>query len=240
MADTYENSQRYLNAFIDIEQALGKIVKNERHIPFYRLVDAAARIDPFVRDIAVELKEYGDLRNAIVHERINDEPIAEPHADVVRRLEWIRDLLRTPPTVGEIFLGPVVTCRHDDTLREVVSRMHANAFSKLPVYQGPNFVGILTAEAVTYWLADHIDNGLNLGQERVESVLRYLHNPDNYQFVAPDCSLFDVLRIFEDYSHRGKRIQAILISDDGTEIGQLLGIITVFDLPKIYHTIDLK
>ncbi|HHT36994.1 MAG: CBS domain-containing protein [Candidatus Wallacebacter cryptica] len=236
----YENSRRYLNAFIDIEHELEKIAQTKRHIPFYQLVDKAALLDPFVRDIAIELKEYGDLRNAIVHERIDDQPIAEPHEEVVRRLEAIRDLLRTPPTVGELFLGRVVTCNLDDTLREAVTRMHTHAFSKLPVYQGDRFVGILTAEAVTYWLADHIDNCLDLDQEPVQSVLKYLQNPDNYQFVTPDCPLFDVLRYFEDYSHRGKRLQAVLISDDGTEKGRLMGIITVFDLPKIYHTLDLK
>ncbi|HHX02100.1 MAG TPA: CBS domain-containing protein [Firmicutes bacterium] len=240
MTYSYENSRRFLNAFIGIEQALEKVVKIKRHVPFYQLVDLAAKIDPFVREIALELKEYGDLRNAIVHERIDDQPIAEPHRDVVERLEQIRDLMHTPPTVAESFLGPVVTCNLDDSLSTAITKMNVNSFSKLPVYKGRQFVGLLTAEAVTYWLADHMAAGLDLTQVKVEAVLRYLHNTDNYRFVPPTCSLVTVLKIFEDFSHRGKRMQAVLISEGGSEAGTLLGIITVFDLPRIYQILDKK
>ncbi|HOB08808.1 MAG: CBS domain-containing protein [Limnochordia bacterium] len=240
MAGGYENSRRFLNAFVGIEQALGKIVRNKRHVPFYQLVDLAAKADPFIREIALELKEYGDLRNAIVHERIDDQPIAEPHMSVVERLEQIRDLLHSPPTVGDAFLGPVITCGFDDTLGSAITKMHANSFSKLPVYNGRQFVGILTAEAVTYWLADHMAADLDFTQVRVEAVLRYLHNPDNYRFVPPSCSLVTVLKLFEDFSHKGKRLQAVLISETGSESGALLGIITVFDLPRIYQVLEWK
>jgi len=236
----YEYSRRFLNAFIGIEQALEKIVKNKRRVPFYQLVDLAAKTDPFVREIAIELKEYGDLRNAIVHERIDDKPIAEPHQDVVERLERIRVLMHSPPTVEESFLGPVITCNLEDSISAAITKMHANSFSKLPVYKSHRFMGILTAEAVTYWLADHLTAELNLAEVTVEAVLRYLHNPDNYRFVPPTCSLVKVLKIFEDFSHRGKRIQAVLISEDGTETGTLLGIITVFDLPRIYQILEKK
>src|SRR5690625_3964553 len=110
----YQNSRRFLNAFIDIERALKTISKNTRNRPFYQLITDAAKYDPFVRDISVELREYGDLRNAIVHERINNAPIAEPHEEVVERLELIRDLLQTPPRVAPVFIREVVTCYHDE------------------------------------------------------------------------------------------------------------------------------
>jgi len=115
-----------------------------------------------------------------------------------------------------------------------------NSFSKLPVYQGKRFVGLITAEAVTYWLADRSKHGTISSKERVAAVMRYLPRTDSYRFVDQNCSLLDVLRIFDDYSHSGRRIQAILISDDGSESGKLLGIITIFDLPRIYHIIEGK
>ena len=89
------------HAFIDIDTSW-KIAQTKRHIP-YQLVDKAALIP--LCDIAIELKEYGDLRNAIVHERIDDQPIAEPHEKWCA-MEAIRDLLPRP-TVGELFLGRV-------------------------------------------------------------------------------------------------------------------------------------
>lgn len=235
----YENSRRFMSAFIDIEKVLEKTVRSTQYIPFYQLVDSAAQIDPFVRDVAIELKEYADLRNAIVHERIDGRPIAEPHYDVVKRLEKIRDLLESPPIVADHFLREVITCKLTDLLSDAVSKMLENAFSKLPVYEGPKFVGLLTAEAITYWLADgFIDGEGLLKQEKVASVLKYIDQPDNNYFVAPSCSLFEILRIFDAYRHKGKRLQAILITSDGTKTGTLLGIMTNFDLPLIYHIIE--
>lgn len=236
--DRYHNSRRFLNAFIVIEQALEKIVQNKSYKPFYQLVDAGARIDPFVQDISIELKEYGDLRNAIVHERINDEPIAEPHYEVVLRLEKIGDLLQSPPKVEEHFIRKVVTCSCDEPLSEAAKKMLEFTFSKLPVYRDQKFVGILTAEAITYWMADRLQTNQSLTHQKVDSVLKYIDNPDNYHFVSRATSLFEVLRIFDDYDHQGKRLQAILISEDGSEDTTLAGIITVFDFPTIYSIID--
>lgn len=236
---SYENSRRFINAFIDIESVLEKTVKSTHHMPFYQLVDTAAQIDPFIQDIAVELKEYADLRNAIVHERIDDRPIAEPHYDVVKRLEKIRDLLESPPIAADYFLRDVVTCELTELLSDAAVKMLKNAFSKLPVYDGQRFVGLLTAEAITYWLADRFLEGEKpFKQEQVSSVLEYIDQPDNHYFITPTCSLFEILRVFDDYRHQGKRLQAILVSSDGSKTGELLGIITNFDLPLIYHIIE--
>lgn len=234
----YHNSRRFLNAFIEIEQALEKIVGNNSYMPFYQLVDAGARVDPFVQDISVELKEYGDLRNAIVHERINGEPIAEPHYEVVLRLEKICDLLQSPPKVEEHFIREVITCRSDEPLSEATKKMFEFTFSKLPVYEDQKFVGILTAEAITYWMADRLQKGESFEHQKVDSVLKYIDNPDNYHFISRTTSLFEVIRIFGEYDHQGKRLQAILISEDGSEDADLVGIITVFDFPTIYNIID--
>lgn len=232
-------SARFLNAFIEIEQALKTILGTNKHQPFYQLVNAAARKDPFVRDISVELKEYGDLRNAIVHERIDDQPIAEPHHKVVRRLEKIRDLLTKPPKVADQFLGPVITCCPGDSIGTVAQEMYKHGFSKIPVYDGEKFLGLLTAEAITHWLGNQfMMKGKALAEETVQAVLNYVGNQHDYYFVGPDCPLFKIISVFEDFSHQGQRLQAILITEDGTSASKPLGIITVFELPEIYGILE--
>lgn len=235
----HENSRRFLAAFVDIEQALERIVKPGRYKPYYQLVEDAATMDSYVRDIATELKEYGDLRNAIVHERIDDEPIAEPHLKTVLRLEKIRSLLLSPPTVEE-FIRNVIIGYADTPLQEVLKQMYKHNLSKIPIYQNGNqFLGLLTAEAIIFWLADHIsDETKNLGREPVKNVLDYLDKPDNYYFVAKTFTMFEILQLFDSYGYEGKRLQAVLISSNGQDNGRLQGIITAFDLPRIYHVIE--
>lgn len=232
-------STRFLDAFANIEQILEDKSGTVRHKPFYQLVDEVSRIDPFVHDIAVELKEYGDLRNAIVHERINDEPIAEPHPEIVARIEKIRDLLQQPPKVEDEFLRPVITCKPTDRIDYAAGLMYKHAFSKIPIYDGTRFVGLLTAEAVTHWLGANLAAGNNcLHNETVSTVLEYVRENVSFHFVSRKCTVFEVMRLFEEASHRGHRLQAVLITHDGRESSKPLGIITAFDLPKIYDLLN--
>jgi hypothetical protein len=76
-------SGRFLNASAPIEKHLRTIVDGERYVTFAALVDKASAGSAVVRRYRDDLREYGDLRNAIVHERSDGYPIAEPHANVV-------------------------------------------------------------------------------------------------------------------------------------------------------------
>ena len=128
----------------------------------------------------------------------------------------------------------------DTPLQEVLKQMYKHNLSKIPIYQNGNqFLGLLTAEAIIFWLADHIsDETKNLGREPVKNVLDYLDKPDNYYFVAKTFTMFEILQLFDSYGYEGKRLQAVLISSNGQDNGRLQGIITAFDLPRIYHVIE--
>ena len=233
-----DNSRRFMNAFIGVEQELRSLIGAKTHKPFYTLVNAAAKMNDMVHDISDELKEYADLRNVIVHERRGEEPIAEPHVEIVERLEHILDLLQKPPTVGDEFLGEVVTCTLEDKVGIAAKRMYKHSFSKIPVYDGDTFKGLLTAEGITHWLGDRLDDeSCTLADETVASVLAYVENGHTYRFVGKDWAVFRVIDFFEEASHKGQRLQAVLITESGMESDPLLGIITVFDLPRIYNLI---
>ena len=235
----HDRSRRFMDAFIGIEQELREIAKTRHHKPFYTLVNMSAKRSAMVHDISDELKEYADLRNVIVHERRNNEPIAEPHEEIVQRLEHILKLLRTPPEVGGTFLGKVVTCSSTDLVAKAASAMYENTFSKMPVYDGDVFQGLLTAEGITHWLGDRLKNDTcSLAEATVDSVLGYSPNGNSFAFIARDCPVFKVIDLFEEASHQGHRLQAILITEHGKRNQKPIGIITVFDLPQVYSLID--
>ncbi len=234
-----ELSRRFLDAFIGIEQQLRSIVEPKSHRPFYQLVNGAAPKNAVVHDTADELKHYADLRNVIVHERLNNEPIAEPHREIVERLEHILQLLCAPPKVEDSFMGDVVTCRGDDTVGKAASIMYKHRFSKMPVYDGDAFRGLLTAEGVTHWLGDHLQKSREpVDEQTVAAVLEYVGNGRSYAFVARTCPIFRVIDLFEEAGHEGHRLQAVLITEDGSSDQKPLGIITVFDLPQIYQLME--
>ncbi len=137
----------------------------QREDRFYGLVDNAANRDPAVRRMATDLKEFADLRNAIVHERGDGHLIAEPHETTVRRLEEIRRLLEHPPQLGSLFRGPVSVAAPEEAVGAVAQVMRDGDFSQIPVYDQTRFVRLLTAETVTRWLAAMLADGVGLVEE---------------------------------------------------------------------------
>ncbi len=234
----YELSRRFMNAFIGIEQELRSIANTKNHRPFYTLVNMSAKRNALVHDISDELKEYADLRNVIVHERRNNEPIAEPHREIVERLERILELLQKPPTVGEQFIGSVVTCTPEDTVASAATAMYEQSFSKIPVYEDQVFHGLLTAEGITHWLGHRLqEDTCSLAETTVNSVLEYSASSHSFAFVSRNCPVFRAIDLFEEASHEGRRLQAVLITEDGERNQKPIGIITVFDLPQVYRLI---
>jgi predicted transcriptional regulator len=229
-------SDRYLNAFAAIERHLRKLVAGSRQDSFYSLVDMAAKKSSSVRRRRDELKEYADLRNAIVHERIDGEPIAEPHDKVVARLEKISELLSNPPRVESAFLGQVSICEPADRVRDVAHKMLLGDFSQLPVYLNQELIGLLTAETLARWLATRFEtHGGILEDEPVEAVLPYTEDPENHAMISRTSTVFDVIKCFDLFAHKGKSLDAIVVTQSGSRTEAPLGIITIFDLPRVYE-----
>lgn len=104
------NSERFLETFNSIDKFLRrKTGLNDRNNSFSSVLDKASKSNSAVRNLKIDLQEFADLRNAIVHERTDGHVIAEPHEEVIIRLEKILKLITKSPTVREYMTGkPIV------------------------------------------------------------------------------------------------------------------------------------
>ena len=82
-------SDRFIDAFNAIDRLLRQRFKIDRAKPFYAAVEIAASVDKSIKRYELDLKEYADLRNAIIHERTDGHAIAEPHASTVEGLDSV-------------------------------------------------------------------------------------------------------------------------------------------------------
>jgi hypothetical protein len=98
-----KNSENFLHTFNKIEHWLRKATNAKKSDSFYLLVERAKKRSPAVKQYEIDLKEFADLRNAIVHERTNGHLIAEPHEETVNQLEKIATRLTAPPLVFPMF-----------------------------------------------------------------------------------------------------------------------------------------
>ena len=235
----------FLEAFVRVEKLLRSWLDPGSSMSFPTLVDAAARARPAVRRYGDDLKEFAQLRNAIVHEPGGGHPIADPYPETVETLVRIVELLERPPrlvTVAGRGAGPggrVEICHPDEPVGVAARRMHAGDFSQLPVYEGGRLIALLTAAAITRWLGARLETGGgHVDEAPIREVLDMGADPGDLVVLGTDATAFDALALFEEYTAQGRRLDAIVITDGGRSDRPPAGIVTVYDIPRLHRALS--
>jgi predicted transcriptional regulator len=234
-----ERGERFLAAYHWIEQSLRKMSGNGVRESFRHLLDDVSKDNAVVRRYRDDLAEFGELRNAIVHERVSpDYLIAVPLAETVEKIEEIARLLSDPPLVYPEFRREVAVFSPSDSLRKVLEVMHRKGFTQFPVYENGVYRGLLTDGGIARWVAGRVAGGTGtasvdetLSGVTVGEVLASEKNPGRARFVSRRSTVYEVEEIFRESSKRERwRVAAVLITENGKADEELLGIITPSDL----------
>lgn len=234
------NSERFLIAFAAIEGEMNRRIKSDRYISYSELVRRMSNLDRNYHRFQRYLEEFGDLRNAIVHERIDGEVIAEPHLKVVQSIEHIADLLTQPEKVSPNYLTKVEYCLDSDSLSTVLHKLLPKHYSKLPIYDSKmHFKGLITTDLIYEFLVKNIKHIQGeVPDIKIKEVLEQDEKNRMVEFIPAHSTLLSVVTQFERSLALGKRLNALIITQDGASNQKPLGIISISDLPKIYDKIN--
>ncbi len=234
------NSERFLIAFTAIEGEMNRRIKSDRYISYSELVRRMSNMDRNYHRFQRYLEEFGDLRNAIVHERIDGEVIAEPHLKEVESIEHIAELLTQPERVSPNYLTKVEYCLDTDLLEPVLKKLLPKHYSKLPVYDHKmHFKGLITTDLIYEYLVKNIENIQGeIPNITMKEILEQDEKNRMVEFIPSHSTLLSVVSQFERSLALGKRLNALIITQDGASNQKPLGIISISDLPKIYEKIN--
>jgi CBS domain-containing protein len=231
-------SARFLTAFNAVDQWLRGQTTTAERLDFPELVDAAAERNAGVRRRRQVLKELNRLRNLIVHHYNRSRPFVIPAVHAIEQMLAVENELLSPPALESVAAKPVELCRPDDALGPSVQKMRAGRFSQLPVYDGPQCLGLLTADTIARWLAKALEDGVGLVEERpVSEILTHQEHDQNYTFVPRAATVADGLTAFDDFLRRGLRLDAVLITHGGQATEAPVGIVTIHDIPALRRAV---
>jgi predicted transcriptional regulator len=233
-------SSRFLAAFDDIEDWMRHELDARDSDEFGSLLRRMESVDAQVRRHSSELKRLARLRNLIAHNHSQARPLAVPTQVSIERVEVLGKLFLSPPLLLSLAAKPVEQCRPTDPLGCCVKKMHDGVFSQLPIYDGEKYCGLLTAETIARWLATFFlgdGNGI-VDEQTVAQIMQHQEDSVNAEFVARTATVANALAAFDDFLHRGKRLEAILITNTGDPTEMLLGIVTIHDIPKLNNAIN--
>ena len=233
-----KNSDKFLAAFSVIEKQLKKITKSDNKTSFYQLIENATHKHPVVRHYKEDLKEYADLRNAIVHERSDGHVIAEPNEKAVTQLDKIKNNLIAPPCVYPTFQANVLSFDINKPVGDAVEAMKKNSFSQVVISQNREFESLLTANTITRWLGSNIKEDMfSLSETTIGSILKYAEDFEKYKFIPKNQSIFETINLINKTEKKGCRLEAAFITENGEKSEKIIGIVTIADFPKLIKKI---
>jgi len=98
---------------------------------------------------------------------------------------------------------------------------------------------LLTSNTIVRWLGSNVKpNSGQIDNVSIVEVLKYRESSNVCLFIPARTNFVEVLDIFDDYKNTPKKLEAIIITENGRDDEEFLGIITNWDLPVIYDALD--
>jgi CBS domain-containing protein len=227
------NVDRFLNAFAVIEERMKGILHATRYISFAQSVKFCSGRSQVIRENADILNDYRQLRNSVVHQRDGESLlIAEPSDFAVQDIERIAGLLMEPLKLINCCIRPVITASPEDSIEDAFAKIAKLSTTKLPVYDGAHFVSLLTVEDISYWYMSG-----KTASRKVKDVIDSIPEKNHVRFLAGNLSAEDAIDVFRDAISSGEKLQAVLVTENGSEEEAPLGILTLSDVPIVLNRI---
>lgn len=233
------NAKKFISAYNEIETKL----KNKYHISnstgFRKTINEIAHKNKIISMNLELLQSYAELRNAIVHTEREDFIIAEPHDEVVEKIQKLADLITRPPKVMPTFQSKVLSLEADRSIFEAIKLMFKNEYSQIPIKENGEFIGLLNSNTITRWFGaveKEIDSegSILIMNSDIKSVLKFTETDENVEFINRNTYIHEVLNVLE----KNRKLEAIIITQNGKKNEKFLGIITVWDLVKINNLLN--
>ena len=233
------NAMRFLSAFNNIDYAIKTRYGFNRSMGFSEAIRKSVALNFIVRKYEEDLVSFGRLRNAIVHDN-GEYVIAEPHTEVIEKIELIEKLLTTPPRALEtIARRDVLTVHASKSMRDVIKLIASSSYSNIPVFNDDNeIIGVANSSKILDAFGKFLLSGGNeeafLDAVKIEDMLSKVENSDYYAFANKEITVEQALALF----HQNSKLLAILVTQNGGAKEKPLGIMTNSDVMKMNNILE--
>ena len=234
------NAERFITAYNNIDYGLRTIYNFKRSMSFSDVVRRSVVLNSVVRKYEEDLIDFGRLRNAIIHQGNSKYTIAEPHDDIVEKIERLAYLITEPPTaIDRIGNSEVITINGDMKVGRAIELIYRTGYANLPAYQGDKLIGVINGRKLINVLGERIGIGANL-QEFVENVTVgevISQMGDDYYYMLADEKL--TIDTAMNYFENNRKLLIILITKGGKDNGKPLKIISSSDIIDMKKILDV-
>lgn len=234
------NAERFIAAYNNIDYSLRTIYDFKRSMSFSDVVRRSVVLNSVVRKYEEDLIDFGRLRNAIIHQGNSKYIIAEPHDDIVEKIEKLAMLISEPPiAMDRVGNKEVITINHDMKLKSAIELIYRTGYSNLPVYRGEHLIGVINGRKMVNVIGQKLTEDVNI-QEFLENtsvgeVIADMGEDYYFMLANEKLTIDEAMNFFEN----NRKLLIILITKDGKDTSKPLKIISAADIIDMKKILDV-
>jgi len=245
------HTHTFINIFNTLEEHMRqKLGKNDQNISHAKLLGMMADKYPLFRDNLSRLHAYRSLRNALVHipsNGLEQEPIAEPHENILAHYQSLVDYLIKPPSaLDSIAVKDVYTITWQTSVADTLQKMLTNSYRLVPIVVENKLVGMFDIGDLSRAVHESFSQDVPFTIHPLSTFEHFYtissfnnHDPQNIQqsvvgthFASRKSTTEDIETIFQTNFSKGIMVSVVCITETGCAFEPLLGIVTAHDLPS--------
>ena len=234
------NAERFITAYNNIDYGLRTIYNFKRSMSFSDVVRRSVVLNSVVRKYEEDLIDFGRLRNAIIHQGNSKYIIAEPHDDIVEKIEKLAELITEPPlAVDRIGNAEVITINSDMKVGRAIELIYRTGYANLPAYEGEKLIGVINGRKLINVLGERIGAGANIQEFLEEVTVKDVISRmgDDYYYLLADEKL--TIDTAMNYFENNRKLLIVLVTKGGKDSGKPLKIISSSDIIDMKKILDV-
>lgn len=231
-------SARFLSTYNRLDLYLRNELQADIRIPHGDLLRRKAMKSTDFQKRLTELQRFAELRNSIVHWEgwgETNSAIAEPHPAIVERYEKMVDRVLAPLRADQIWTPRqrLFTATLADRALAVIRHMRKHVYTHVPILDGKKLLGIFSESTLLAFLADHecpiVEEATTL-HEFAPFLAINAQRSEQFDIIKPTALVSEVVELFQAHLQKQQRLGAVLVTTAGLPTGELLGLITAWDI----------
>jgi len=231
-------AKRFIDAYNRIDYALRTVYKQKRSLTFSDAVRKSVSQNSVIRKYEDDLIDYGRLRNAIVHSHNPNVVMAEPHEDIVLKIEKIAELVSEPPRVISVVQKTVEGVEGDSSIKDVIIFAQEHGYSNIPVYENEAIIGVASLSLLVRGIGSLLKKGESIDDyfedTKIKDVIKTLKELPYYTIKSEKCTVEEALDLF----YENRKLTCIIITKNGNFLEKPIGIVTGSDIMDLNDVLE--
>lgn len=204
--------------------------------------DGVMSIEQYHHDkrIKFEARYFRSVRNVLTHNPNGSEkPLIELTDEFKKKFEAFCNLLMNNVSQISIPYKEIYKREINDKVFPTITVMKKNNYTYVPVMNGRKVWGVL-CESTVFDIVSNGDASLFQDELQLLGISKYITQYSSsgvYDFAQDDSTVDDICRQFADAIDRGRRLDVIYITTTGNKNGDLVGLVTIWDIPTLYTSL---